>query len=431
MIGREIPKYCLQAMNEKGVDKSQCIYTISNKYEFNINHGEITLLRTTIDNKVTLNAIKDNKAGTLNINKIDKESLDAAIDNVIDMSNSSIADEANDIAPYQPSEEFLKGDIEPDLERMYELAKNFCKKVGKDFPLIKFEESILEFNYTKQYFINSNDVDFTSNNGHYSIQAMFSAKDGEKTSSFNGTGCSFANLNNELIEVGTIENLMKESVEQLDMKQMEDKFVGDIIITPDCLGEFLFYYEYIFLGDSSMISGTSKLKDKLNELVADPKFTLRSTPVSSEIAEGYSVTRDGFKAEDCTIIENGVLKSFLLSLYGANKTGKERAKNHGDIMVVDPGDKSFEELIKNVEKGILLSRFSGGSPSANGDFSGVAKNSFLIENGEIKHAITETMISGNLLDIFNNIVGISKERVNFGGAILPWVQFKGITISGK
>ena len=431
MIGREIPKYCLQAMKEKGVDKSQCIYTVSSKYEFNINHGEITLLRTTMDNKVTLSAIKDNKAGSLNINKIDKGALDTAIDSIIEMSNSSIADEANDIAPYQPSEEFFKGDVEPDLERMYELAKNFCERVEKDFPLIKFEESILEFNYVNQYFMNSNDVDFMSNNGHYSIGAMFSAKDGEKTSSFNYSGCTFNNLNNELIEMGTIENLMKEAIEQLDMKVLEDKFVGDIIITPDCLGEILYYYENIFLGDTALISGTSKLKDKLNELVADPKFTLRSTPLSPEIAEGYFVTRDGFKAEDCTIIENGVLKSFLLSLYGANKTGKERAKNHGDVMVVDPGDKSFAELIKNVEKGILLSRFSGGGPSANGDFTGVAKNSFLIENGEIKHAITETMISGNLLEMFKNIVGISEERVNFGGSILPWIQFRGITISGK
>jgi len=126
-----------------------------------------------------------------------------------------------------------------------------------------------------------------------------------------------------------------------------------------------------------------------------------------------------------------VLKSFVLGLYGANKTGKERAKNSGNIFVVEPGDKSFEEMVKNTKKGILIARFSGGYPNSNGDFSGVAKNSFYIENGEIKHAITETMISGNLYDLFNDIVDISNERVNFGSAILPWIQANGVTISGK
>ena len=78
---------------------------------------------------------------------------------------------------------------------------------------------------------------------------------------------------------------------------------------------------------------------------------------------------------------------------------------------------------------ILLCRFSGGYPSDAGDFSGVAKNSYYIEKGKIKFPIIETMISGNIAQMFMNINNISKETVDFGDSILPWISFDGVTIS--
>ena len=84
---------------------------------------------------------------------------------------------------------------------------------------------------------------------------------------------------------------------------------------------------------------------------------------------------------DSSVIDEGILKSHLLGIYGANKLNSTRALNDGGALIVNPGDKTHNEIIKNIDKGILLSRFSGGYPSANGDFSGVAKNSYYIENG--------------------------------------------------
>ena len=114
---------------------------------------------------------------------------------------------------------------------------------------------------------------------------------------------------------------------------------------------------------------------------------------------------------------------------GTNKLNQKRSVNDGGALIVDPGDKTHKEIIKNIEKGILLSRFSGGYPSSNGDFSGVAKNSYYIENGQIKHPVIETMISGNIAQMFMNIRDVSKENINFGDSILPWVSFDGVTIS--
>ncbi len=76
-------------------------------------------------------------------------------------------------------------------------------------------------------------------------------------------------------------------------------------------------------------------------------------------------------------------------------------------------------------------RFSGGSPSTGGEFSGVAKNSFLIENGRIKCALSETMISGCVADMLKNIRSVSSDVLKDGSVALPYVAFDGLTVSGK
>jgi len=183
-----------------------------------------------------------------------------------------------------------------------------------------------------------------------------------------------------------------------------------------------------FLSDGPMISGTSILKNKLNEKVASEKLTIKCMPINKSIAHKKFITSDGIKTENLKLIEEGVLKSFMLSLYGAKKTEKSVSKTALNI-VIESGDSPLQEIIKNTEKGILLGRFSGGNPANNGDFNGVAKNSFYIEKGEIKYALTEAMISSNLYDMFNNIEVISKETVNSGSSILPWIKVNGVSIS--
>ncbi|MBP5728940.1 MAG: TldD/PmbA family protein, partial [Clostridia bacterium] len=105
--------------------------------------------------------------------------------------------------------------------------------------------------------------------------------------------------------------------------------------------------------------------------------------------------------------------------------------NVGRNVHVAGGDKTLDEIISGIDKGLLVMRFSGGQPAASGEFSGVAKNSFLIENGKIKNAVTETMISGCVPDMLMNIREISKDVSNDGSNSLPFIAFDGITISGK
>jgi PmbA protein len=430
MDKKQIVKYSLESLKKAGAKKAQVVLQFSEKNELNVASGKINLLRTTFDANLALTAILNNKKGSIGINKIDKNSISKAVLEVIKLAKASEEDSANDISEKQKPKIFHSGPEKLEIDLMYERLKSFLKYAEENYPKTILEEINFDFTKFENYFQNSNGVDFISKKGIYNFGAEFTSKDKKKSSSLNGTEFSSKNLDREIRDFGSLDMLLRQSQEQIKTKIFPRKIMGEVIITPDCLIGFIDCIAG-FLGDYSLITNNSIFKDKLGKSIANEKFSLYSKPVSQEIADNYFITGDGFEVENSAIIENGILKTFLLSLYGSEKTGKARAVNSGGAYIVNPGNKSFQDLVKSVKKGILLSRFAGGDPSDNGDFSGVAKNSYYIENGKIKYPLSETMISGNLVEMFKNIKNISKERINFGDAIFPWILFKGLAIFGK
>jgi len=313
---------------------------------------------------------------------------------------------------------------------MYERLEEFLDHVASAYPHTILEQSILKFVAGESWFLNSNGVAFSTKRGHYDFEAMFTTKEGGSSSSFNSTGFSSNDLDVPIWERGSVERLIRQSSGQVKTTSVRGKYTGDIILTPDSVMSVLGFLTH-GISDIPLITGTSVFKDKLGEKIAPEVLTVHSSPLSGELVQNYFVTGDGYPAGDCTIVNGGTLTSFLLSLYGARKTGGKRSVSGGGCFIVEPGGGSFEDLVKSVSKGILVCRISGGHPGDNGDFSGIAKNSYLIENGEITEPVSETMISGNAAGMLREIRGISKDRVNFGGTLLPWIQFGGLTISGK
>ena len=420
--------YIIDSLKKRGVEKVQCTVMDIEKKELNIDAGEMSLFRTIFNSSVSFTIYKGNRKGSTSINKMDKNSIDMAIENVIELANSSEPDEAYDIADYQVPKSFSSGNKMADMNSMYDRLSEFSDYTQSTYPKVILEQAIIDFTYRKGTFANSNGVNFDLEKGIYNFSPMFTSKDGTDTSSFNYTGFSAKDLNKSLKDYGSIDRLLKESEEQVISHQVPGKFKGQIIVTPDCLDDFVSTV-MDFVTDIPLISGRSVYKDKLNESIADSRFTMHSKPRSNDLDSNYFITGDGYESKDCTLIEQGILKTFLLGIYGSNKTGLSRSVNDGGAHIIEPGNVAFNDLVKSTKQGVILSRFSGGNPSDNGDFSGVAKNSYYIENGEIKFPISETMISGNICSMMNNIVDISKERINFGDCIYPWIQFDGLTIS--
>ncbi|MCK5582414.1 MAG: hypothetical protein KAI33_01410, partial [Elusimicrobiales bacterium] len=341
MTDKDTAKFCIEELKKAGADKSQCVLSKSEKHELNADAGKISLFRTTFNTNIRLMAIKDKRRGFISLNGSDKTAIEEAAINAVKFSEASPQDDAYDIAEVQSAETFDDGMVEPDLDRIYDRLNNFITEVKKRYPKVNLRNSTIDFTRTNSYLLNSNGIDFTSSRGVYTVLIMFSSQDGKKTSSFNYSIFSSKDLEKEIIDSSSINTLLRQSSEQTETKPLEGKFTGDIIVTPDCLGSFMRFISDMAIRDGSLIADTSVYKNKLNKTIASDKFTLHSKPVSTEIADGYFTTPDGYKAENLTIIDKGVLKTFLLSLYGSKKTGLGRVSNSGNCYVVNPGDKSF------------------------------------------------------------------------------------------
>jgi len=414
---------------KNGADKAQVKLNRGEKYELNVDAGEMSLYRTTVNVSLDIVAHTEKRKGFVSINRYDDDSIHKAVQEAIFMAKSSEPDDANDISPKHALECFKHGQKDVDSSTMYDRISEFLNYCAATYPNTRLEQCILDFNYGESFFSNSNGAEFIEHSGLYNFVTMFTTKVGTQTSSFNYSGATHRSLTEKLWNWGNINELMRQSTEQINVKPVDGSFIGDLILTPDCLGEFLFYMKHIYLGDRALITGNSPWKDSLEKQVASPFLTVHSEPTTLEA--GYSFTDDGFKAENCNIIEKGILKNFTLGFYGANKTKKPRCPSDGDSIVIQNGTTKLNDMIADVERGLLLGRFSGGEPSENGDFSGVAKNSYLIEKGKISRPVGETMIAGNLSNLFKDIRAVSLEEINFGSGIMPWILSGNVTISGK
>lgn len=427
----EVLKKCLEGLKEKGAEKAEVNLTSTNREELNIHSGEISLLRSLEEYNLEMAALVDQKKDTIRINKIDDASIKEAIDEVVENAKNSEADPANDIPAGKAQNHFEDHKTGADIEKMHQKMKEFIGEVHDNYEYLVIEEAVLEHLETNRYYANSNDVSLSSSDDLYNFMIMFFAKKGKLTSSFNHTAQTTKDLEKALMDLGSLKNLLKESIEQLKAKGIKGgKFNGEVIVTPDCMNEVIDFL-LAHLANQYLISGISKYKDKIGKKVLDEKFTLRTEPDSKVLAAKEYFGPDGFIQRNDYIFENGVLKNYLLDYYGALKTGYERGPSTGTNLVIEAGKESLQELITSTERGIILSRFSGGMPASNGDFSGVAKNSYYVEEGEIKYPIKETMIAGNLFTMFENIRGISRERINNGQSLIPYIKFENVVVSSK
>ncbi|MCD4651143.1 MAG: TldD/PmbA family protein [Candidatus Cloacimonetes bacterium] len=430
MEREQMLNYSLEAINKAGAEKADCFLTKSEVHELNVENERISLLRTTYDTSLVLKALKENKKAIIKLNKTSKEDIDTAIEELMEMVEHAQADPANDISEKQEPANFETPLTKPDMELMHKRLTAYLVFIKEKYPCLTSDATNLKFMKIKQNYVNTNGVRLSETSGRYQFTCMFVSKKDGKSSSFNYSYYLSDNLEKNLWEYAGMERLFKQSDEQIETTGLQGKFVGDIIITPECVGS-MFGSALSYLKDMSLISGKSIYKDKLGEKIASEHFTLHSQAVDENLAISSHITSDGYTSENITVIENGILKTFLLSRYGAAKLDMKRSANQGSLLVLEPGKKTLDEMIASVDKGLLLCRFSGGNPSDNGDFAGVAKNSYYIENGEIKYPVSETMISSNVARMLLDITEISRERLNSGVTFFPWVKVKSITISGK
>ncbi len=121
---------------------------------------------------------------------------------------------------------------------------------------------------------------------------------------------------------------------------------------------------------------------------------------------------EGVETQSRFIVENGVVKDYILDSYSARKLGLETTANAGglhNVIMADTED-SFDDLLKKMDKGLLVTEVMGqGVNIVTGDYSRGAAG-FWVENGAIQYPVHEITIAGALKDMFKGLVAVGNDR---------------------
>ena len=408
-------------------------YTVSEseKQEINVLNGDFKLMRTVFNNTASLKVFSGNRMGSVNGNDITEEGLRKLAADGIAAAESSPEDECYDIAPDQGTDVFRQGAENADLDRFAERVREFLDTVAEKYPKVRLTSVFASFDKWHWVSRNTNGTAFEGFGGQYALDVEMCATDGERTTGLDYTSVKMDNLDRPIIEAGSIRTHLESIQDSIRPETLEGKFEGTVIVTPWMATNFMYMLLENYTGNGVVMNGTSLWLDKVGEQVASELLTVSLKPYDERIVVGERGTDDGYRTEDVTLIDRGVLKTHLLNLYTSKKTGRPVVKNTGFDLVMEGGSTPLAEMIASVDKGLILGGFSGGEPGTNGEFSGVAKNSFLIENGKVKCAVTETMVNGNLGELVKNIRAISREVCCDGETVMPYFAADGVVISGK
>ncbi len=194
------------------------------------------------------------------------------------------------------------------------------------------------------------------------------------------------------------------------------------------------------INGSSIARGVSFLKDKLGQQVFTPNITIVDDPHRLRGFSSRSFDSEGLATSRRNFIDKGTLTSWVLDLRSARQLNLQPTGNGSrglasqpspatSNMHMEPGEQSPEDLIKAMNKGLLITEFIGSSINpATGDYSrGVS--GFWIENGEIKFPVSEITVAGNLKDMFMNLTP-ANDLIFKSSTNAPSCLVEGMTIAG-
>src|SRR5205814_6615243 len=186
----------------------------------------------------------------------------------------------------------------------------------------------------------------------------------------------------------------------------------------------------------------SFLAGKLGEQIAGKNITIVD---DGTIPGGFGTSPfdgEGVPTRRTTVIENGVLKSYLLNTYTAKKLGLETTGNASRGLAgtpgigpgnyyLQPGAKMPKEIIAAIPEGLYVTEFLGhGANLVTGDYSRGASGLW-ISGGELTYPVEEITVAGNLKELFFNISEIGNDLEFRGAMACPTIRIDGLVVGGE
>ncbi len=222
---------------------------------------------------------------------------------------------------------------------------------------------------------------------------------------------------------------------------LKTDIILDSAVAVDFLGVFA-----ASLSAESVQKGKSLLAGRLNTAVVSPLVTLIDNGRLAGKLGSRPIDDEGIATQATSLLQEGVLRSYLYNTYTAKKgdtasTGNAVRSGFSSLPSVGmtnlylepaPGTDRIpqKELFSTVQKGLYIVDAMGIHTvnPISGDFS-IGITGIWIENGSPAFPVKEAVISGNLLDFFGKVSGMSDDMRFYGSIGSPSLIISDIDVS--
>jgi len=201
---------------------------------------------------------------------------------------------------------------------------------------------------------------------------------------------------------------------------------------------------HIFEGvnGDSVYRGASFLAGKLGQKIAADHVNVID---DGTMPGGFGTSPfdgEGVPTRRTVVIENGILKSYLLNTYTAKKLGLQTTANASWGLAgtpgiglgnyfLQPGNKTPQQVIGEIKDGLYVTEFLGhGANLVTGDYSRGASGLW-ISGGELTYPVEEITVAGNLKEMFLKISEIANDLEFRGSVACPTIRIDGLTVGGE
>ena len=306
---------------------------------------------------------------------------------------------------------------------MIRLSLDYAHDLRAEHPAVVTRSVTCEHLVRRSSFHNSNGVVQQESRGIHGFSTLFAASDGARTTEFNSYGLNSLERHGRLIELGDQRRRYRNAELGIREERLDDMFVGSIIVAPEGAGFLVTPLIRDVMVKADWNSGTAITA---GDRIASDALSLSNQPYGGTIALGRDFDDYGVPTGPLDVITAGRLANPLVDYVAAARTGAKQ--NYGwNSTRIHAGTCSLEDMIAGTGRGIIMSGFAG-TTARDMQYSGVAKNCFYVVEGVIACAVGNVMISGDMRALLRSITHVSRETLNSGGAIFPYIAAGGVTI---
>lgn len=413
---------------------------------FNILNGELDKVSHSGDRSLSFNIFADGKYGSFSTNRVNAEHIESFVKDAVATVKMLEADEFRRLPDNDRTAKDAITGLEAGLydeeyasmnsDRRIEIAKaaaGFGKLQDSNCSIVSEEMEYSDSIYDN-YTIDSNGLKCRHIESSFEIgcETTIEDKEGHKYSGYWWDSSSkFSNLDID----SCCEKALQRAVAQIGPKEHESGKFN--MIVENEVASRLVNPILKALNGFSLQQQNSFLMDSIGKRVFPKGFTIMDKPreVAANGARFYD--SEGVATKESFIIQNGIVRQYFINTYMAGKMGMEPTIEDSTRAVIMPyhRDDSFDgcnnaaDMIKSLGKGIFVTGFNGGNNnSATGDFS-YGIEGFAFENGEITNPVRGMVITGNFIDLWNNLVAAGSDARRSMNKIIPSLAFENVDFS--